>query len=444
MNDVKPQPPEVNPSYFGDFNRACKSLDARCRITREKPSLTLLSSQMAIRAAVMSIASTRREITSMRAILSNFLDIGGWPDGVHVTSWMEDAKPEDVSEVSIEMRRTAEATVQEGRILLNAMVDTMMHGGYPGSEEDISRALSGALPQRPRERSRERKGLQPITESDMSRIDMQLLSCPHEDGLKSLSRTRTNIKAMLRIFSRSIWLTGMRPIEMFECRMMIGDRDRVYSDHERRFIAQRPTDAVDHHLLVTQETLTPTDWPHFGTAVREATNITGVDPVILIRNAKTTNANKDLVRTWRGQVLSNIDDEDLSVLCLAAHLHSMDVPKTRRKNIISTMTKNLVRVVDETIPERVSPINLYAFRHDFATRARSRMGIHEVAAMMGHTGRPSTQAYGRVRTRKSGSGASGWMPKCDQKIASDIQHAWGMKGDDLLPGDPVSHEPGMN
>ena len=72
-------------------------------------------------------------------------------------------------------------------------------------------------------------------------------------------------------------------------------------------------------------------------------------------------------------------------------------------------------------------MNLYALRHDFATRARRIMPMHQVAALMGHTARGSTKGYGKARTRqsRSGSGGAGWVPKCDPEVALRLHEAFG-------------------
>jgi len=97
------------------------------------------------------------------------------------------------------------------------------------------------------------------------------------------------------------------------------------------------------------------------------------------------------------------------------------------------------------LPNRKDALNLYSFRHDFATRARRMLQVWEVAALMGHTARASTYAYGKRNTRKSSSSSGGkvrassdggWMPTHDAEFAEAIREKWGASSDGATQVNP--------
>jgi integrase len=266
-----------------------------------------------------------------------------------------------------------------------------------------------------------------ITDRDFMELELHLSDHPHQNALKTLSQKRTDSKALLRIFMRAIRLTGMRPVEVFNCRLMVGNVDREYSEEEVRNAYDRPYRTALSRTLTAIDDIDPRPWGSMAAMVRHTCDMTGIPPILMIEAAKTTNANPDLLRPFRAQVLKNIEDDDLEVLSLAAHLHHFRIDKKRRSNLITTMTRNLSAVADKALPRRNDTLNLYSFRHDFATRARLRLQVWEVAALMGHTAKASTYAYGKRNTRKKSgsSSAGGWMPLQDAEFAEDIREKWG-------------------
>jgi hypothetical protein len=196
-------------------------------------------------------------------------------------------------------------------------------------------------------------------------------------------------------------------------------------------------------LLVPQEELPGAEEIGHSRAVLDSVEATRIDPVLVIRNAKTRNANRALVRTHRVQVLSGIGGEDLHLICLAALLHRTPLGEERKRDLINMVTRRIRALGAQELPDRENPVNLYALRHDFATRARRLMPMHQVAALMGHTARGSTKGYGKARTRqsRSGSGASGWVPKCDETVALKLQAAFGTVSAGEAPEPPEAPSP---
>ncbi|MBY6058607.1 hypothetical protein [Leisingera daeponensis] len=73
-------------------------------------------------------------------------------------------------------------------------------------------------------------------------------------------------------------------------------------------------------------------------------------------------------------------------------------------------------------------LNLYAFRHSFATRAKLAMEPHEAAALTGHTAKSTLHVYGE-RNLRSGTGGGrrldqDWLPSPDPVYAEMIRQTW--------------------
>ena len=427
----------INPAYVGDFNRVMKGMSARISLSGGKPSDTELSNQVAIRSVILNISSARREVTAMRTVCRSFVDEGVWPEGVIETAPLKLLTREQVNRILDFVTLPVSELMRIGQELLEEASDTLLRTGYAGSQEDIAQALSGVFPNRARAANPNRSTHTPITEGDLGRIDFPMMDQPYEEGVRTLSGPRTNVIALTRIFLKATWLTGMRPVEMFTCRLMCGDPGRDYTHAQISLIRKNPEQAAMTGLLIPQEALPGADELGHSRAVLDSIAATRIDPVLMIRNAKTRNANPALVRSYRVHVLAGISDEDLHLLCLAALLHRTPLAAERRRDLINMVTRRVRAIAIQELPDRVNPVNLYALRHDFATRARLVMPMHQVAALMGHTARGSTKGYGKARTRqsKSGSGSVGWVPKCDETIALRLQAAFGPGAGDPGPGD---------
>jgi hypothetical protein len=428
MNDA-PQHTEktISEVYVNDFNRIAKSVEARCQITGEIPSPGEMETQIALRAAIMKIASLRRELTSIRAVVTYFLEEETWPIGIEERDWINSADMEDVGQLHSGLVRTGREFVDLGQDVSGQMVDRVMEMNFPGSEEDAARALSGMSPERSRRKPRDKKAMNLITDRDFMELELHLSDHPHQNALKTLSMKRTDSKALLRIFMRAIRLTGMRPVEVFHCRIMVGDESREYTPDMISAIYDSPYTSAMNGTLIPIDAIDQRPWGSMAAMVNNACEVTGAPPILIIEAAKTTNANPDLMRPFRAQILNGIEDDDLEVLSLAAHLHHFKMDKKRCSNLITTMTRNLTATAQKALPRRPDTLNLYSFRHDFATRARRALQVWEVAALMGHTAKASTYAYGKRNTRKkSGSGSGGgWMPQQDPEFAEAIREKWG-------------------
>lgn len=427
MNDHHPTP--VNPAYIGDFNRVLKGLATRLGRAAAAAGPREVSNQIAIRAFTLSLTSARREVTAARAVCRAFIADRVWPEGVTDIPPISRMNQDDVGQILDLASLPVSELIRIGQELVEEISEEKKRAGYSGSGEDLAQLISGVYPNRSRGRTPSRKTHTPITEGDLSRIDFHMMDQPYEEAIRTFAGPRRNVIALTRIFMRVVWLTGMRPVEVFGCRLMAGDPDRDYTYAQLGLIRKNPEQAAMTGLLTPQAALPGAEEIGHSRAVLQAVRSTGIDPVLLIRNAKTTNANADLVRPYRVQVLAGIAEEDLHLISLAALLHRTPVEKERARDLINMITRRIRAIAKEEFPDRANPINLYAMRHDFATRARRRMPLYQVAALMGHTAHGSTRGYGKAQTRRSGSGSggAGWAPQCDETAARRLQVAFGSR-----------------
>lgn len=423
MNDTKTPP--VNPAYIGDFNRVLKGMSARLRLLQTPESPVEIGNQVAIRTVILNISSARREVTAVRTVLRHFISEGDWPEGVIENGPIRTISPESVSHLFDFVSLPVSELIPIGGHLISDLSERLIRSGYPGSGEDLAEALSGVFPNRSRQANPGRETHIPITEGDLSRIDFAVMDQSYEDGVRTLTCPRTNVMALSRVFIRVIWLTGMRPTEVFDCVLMCGDPKRDYTHAQIGLIRENPERAVLSGLLVPQQALEGAGGIGHTRAILDSRAATRIDPILMIRNAKTRNANLSLVRTYRVQVLAGVSQEDLHLISLAARIHEARLPETRKRNLSGMITRHLRSAAERELPDRAGKMNLYALRHDFATRARRVMPLHKVAALMGHTARNSTQGYGKAHTRQSGSGSGGWVPGCDETVARQLHAAFG-------------------
>lgn len=433
MTDHQTPQKDIQKVYVDDFNRIIKCVEARCLMTGDTASTGEIETQIALRSAIMKISSSRRELTSIRAVITWFLEEESWPTDVDDLDWLNQSDMEDVGQLHSGLLRTSREFSKIGQDISVEQVARVMEMNFPGSEEDAARALSGIEPTARRRKSRNKKSMDIITERDFMELELHFSDHPHQNALKTLSLNKTDNKALLRIFMRTIRLTGIRPVEIFKCRLFVGNVSHEYSTKDILNIHDAPSKAVMDGRLTAIDDIDSRPWGSMAAMVRDACFTTSVPPIFLIESAKTTNANPDLLRPFRAQILKDIEDDDLEILCLAAHIHYFKIDKKRRSNLITSMTRNLSIAADKVLPKRNDTMNLYSFRHDFATRARLSLQIWEVAALMGHTAKSSTYLYGKRNTRKkSGSGSNtGWMPTQDTEFSEAIREKWSITLDQI-------------
>lgn len=311
-----------------------------------------------------------------------------------------------------------------GQSLLADMIAQAINAGDMRAEEEIATALHGYQPARPQSAKNRKRPL--ITVHDVDELTSALtMGDPLNVLIDRLRKHRpTTSKALSAVLLHTAWLTGMRPIEMFSCAVLIvRDGVAVISpealDGLVPSIAQRD-DTETGGLTLIGRKLLEIEHKHDGRLM------------LAIRNAKVTNANQDTVQAYRLQRLTGIDPYRLGVLWLASQLRRLKISRTEIDNLRDLASRH-VRDVSRMLRPGHPSMSLYSMRHDFADRAKHAYSRAEVAALMGHTGKNSGSHYGRKGLRQSSifnpskTSRGGWLPSPDQAQAALLFAKWNPK-----------------
>lgn len=277
--------------------------------------------------------------------------------------------------------------------------------------------LSGVQPNRTmRKQVKQGKNLPAITEHDLSTLEIWLKSGAMDPvaAIMGIASPTSIIpqNSIASVIARAVWLTGLRPVEIFSTRILL-ERDGK--------IIMRSGDLDDE----MQDRMNQSDYGVTGVLlagqlIQEIASELNAMPIMAIRNAKTTNANRDYLKEFRLLHLDYIDAANLGTLWLCTWLRYAGRLKIRQTAIIKGVTRSLTRASRACFPDR-TPITLYSLRHDFCTRVKRAHGVAMAAVLMGHTSLKSTWGYGKTlgRTRKSSGGS--WLPEPEASMLAIME-----------------------
>lgn len=343
-----------------------------------------------------------------------------------IIAWLEDTP--DINEESRKtglelLSRNRDDLMQWGRDRLTEIVGAVIDGGDMRAPEEISFEIC-ALSTQPTRRKKSKAGHVPVSPHDIDRLTQALIDIdPLSNLVARLRKAKVeNSQALSAILLHSCWLTGMRPIEMFSCALVIArDDDVVVSPDD--IDAQIP-DITDRDFTGLRGLLA------VGVAIGEIEKREGGQVMLAIRNAKTQNANPETVQEYRVLRLGEIDAYRLGVLWMTTQLRRLQITPKEIESLRDLVSRH-ARVISRRIMPGRKPVTLYTMRHDFADRAKLRYGKPEVAALMGHTGKNSAAHYGTKGLRRSSGGVqlgrrtpAGWMPQPDEAQALRLLSKW--------------------
>lgn len=373
-------------SYRGDVVRIIKSAEARCGIDAMSLTATEIVRQMLLRSVMLKRPSFYKERAALKAWFSLQADI-----------------PYEAARL---MDLTGADQMREGDRMMERMIADRL-GRDPGSiDVDVRSEISGVISRNTmRKRVKQGKNLPTITAHDLSTLEIWLKSGTPDPvaGLMSLASPTSIIpqNSIAPIIARAVWLAGLRPVEIFSARILLERSGRIImrsgdlDDEMQRRSGQSGSTGA---LLA-------------GQLIQEIASEMNAMPILTIRNAKTANANPDILKEFRILHLDYIDASNLGTLWLCSWLRYAGRVKSRQTSIKHGVTRALVRASQACFPGR-QPITLYTLRHDFCSRVKKSRGLAAAAVLMGHTSLQSTYAYGRRigNSRKSTTGSS-WLPQ---------------------------------
>ncbi|MCW3782590.1 hypothetical protein OM960_13440 [Defluviimonas sp. CAU 1641] len=410
------------------LNRIADCVEKRAAILKRVPVLADLAEQTSIRSKALSKSTINLEIAAIRKVVAAVEIEDGllaWPEGTHPRDWMADAPAEDLDGLRVSLDRPYRTIMDDAGKLLERDMEVARRNGFDLGEEEMIELLSGKRGNNgPRH---DQKAQRHLTWRDLMALEIELSDHDPLDSLTSLKSGKTRLEGTLRLFINVTWFTGMRPVEVWACCLMVPRTDIPFTQEMRDMIVADPARAIGEDLMMTVEQAATHTGDSLGMTARNAMIRAGAPCVLMITSAKTRNANPELKSPYRLQILKDIPLRQLNLIALATQGRRLRLTDKRKDSIRASMTKLLKAAARREPLLADLNLNLYAFRHSFATRAKRAMDSHEAAALTGHTSEATLHVYGERNVRKGGKTKmrnEDWLPSPDPVFAAMIKEIW--------------------
>ena len=413
--------------YAKNFNRIADCVERRAFALHRQPMITDIASQLAIRGRVFRASTVMAEISSARSILNAAIISEGkimLKDGVHERDWILNAGEESLANTRKILSQTMQEILDMGEVIIAEDLNSM-HGGEAVGRNEAIDILAGRV--RDDVNRVDQKSQRYITWRDMRSIELEISGHDPMESITSLEEGKpANIEGLLRVFMSVMWFTGMRPVEIWNSVLMVPCRDIPFTPAMIEMACKKP------ELALLEDWFTPvhkaaelSGETNFGLAAKNASIETGAPCILMIRSAKQTNANaaKTPIRL---QILKGIPAQQLNLIAAASVARLFQISEKRQDSIRSSMGRVLAKITSRDPVLRDMKINLYTFRHSFASRVKLYYEPHEAAALTGHTSVMSLYRYGQ---RKLHSGTTrrrkdDWLPAPDPERAEQLRIHW--------------------
>lgn len=416
--------------YVKVLNRIADCVECRAQILRREPVLADLITQLSLRAKVMSRATIRLEIAALRSMFKEAAFDGAgisWQDGVVERDWLVETSEEEFLRVRSLALESYSSIIENGDRLLPYEIELARHNGFALTDEEIIERLSGRKRVEQRQNQKDQRHL---SWRDMMSFEIVLSSFDPVESLNSLlpeSEGRAQLEGLLRVFINTMWFTGMRPTEIWNCVLMVPRVDLPFDRNMRRLVAENPSLAIHDDLMMKVEDAASLTGDKLGEAARNAMLKSSAPCVLMIKSAKTTNMKPELRADFRLQVLKDIPPFLLNMVAIATQCRKLRLSDERKDAVRSSMTRILKRITSEDPRLSDLTVNLYAFRHSFATRVKQAYYPHEAAALTGHSSVKTLYRYGERGARRRASGTvrpEDWLPEPDPVQAALNEQVW--------------------
>lgn len=412
----------IKDSALPPLRRLITSCEGRAAITGEALGLSLLPSQVAIRGMFLAKSTVNAEMSALRAFLHGLTVGSDDPNREALMGefdWLRGARVRGLSKAS------QDATVPPsgyGKVASDHV--TAFRRGVRGrsldglSDEELLRQVSGVRRENPlKVRNKENRSL---LWKDYLTIMMDLSEYDPEEAMTSFVESGVFSPGVARVMIAALYLTGIRPVEVFGVNVYCPRTDIRYTDQKRALTRSSPITAIHDGLLRPIAVEARGTGLSRGAALVRAARMTGAAPVMSVLSAKQQNANKDLRFPVRFLVLDDIRASDANLLCWAAEFRNADSNDAARRRL-STQSSAILRSISAADPEMRQDVTLYTFRHSFASRARAALEENECSALTGHTAARTFRGYGERAPKVKGRG---WLPTPDPERAEMIQQIW--------------------
>ncbi|MBW3243588.1 hypothetical protein KUV57_13020 [Epibacterium sp. DP7N7-1] len=421
--------------YVNVTNRLIDCAERRAATLARKPQIIDLVSQLSIRSKALSKSTVNVEIAALKKVMSKVEVIDGkraWPTGIVVRTWMETVCDADFLTALQSASRSYKDIMSDGEGILGKEIERARMNGHDLGDEELIELLTG---KRGVSRVRtDQKSQRHLDDRDLTALEMELSYHDPVESLNTLNceNSKARLEGTLRLFVNVMWFTGMRPTEVWNCILMVPRIDLTFTPEMVRLVQDNPVRAIHEDLMMTVEQARKMTGDALGDAARNAMTKSGAPSILTIKSAKTTNQNPELKSDYRMQILKNIPTRQLNLIAIATQCRKLRLSDKRKDSIRASMTRILKAIAKEEERFEGMNLNLYAFRHSFATRAKLAMPAHEAAALTGHTAKSTLHVYGERNLRKESSGGRSriqkdWLPTPDPIYAEMIQLAWSGK-----------------
>ena len=426
------KPPPVSRGYRAWLHRIFDTTEERCLELQREPSMPEVLLQLRLR--LLASGGTQSYISAMRLLLRSMCRAkaaaeksGLWisvheaaPANISIPEWLDDDNWSAIEDAlaAVERQTRSEMRQMAAREMTGLIKELGFLGDF-GSQSERAVRLAGIqragsvcdARRRPQKR---------WSDIDSEMFDLLLEHLPRGSptaAVRAIADNHDRFPGASRLLARAAWITGMRFIELFNCRLM-----EPLPDTNMDEILDNPLQADRDGKLA--DCLGAGDKGQIGVAC-----VSGENPRILIINtAKTRSASPRINNRQRALILKGAAPQDLEILAAAAALKTLRLSGNKREALRNACVAQLRKASKRVFPERADPVTMHTLRHAFIEAARATMDASEVAALSGHTSPRTLRMYGAGRRdRKSGRGAARWTPQPDPSRAAEFRAAWEAK-----------------
>lgn len=420
----------MSTQYPSIFNRVASSAKQRCKLTGTPFTLVEIVRQISLRSIALAPSSIQLEQSAVRFVLKS-VDIGEgstvWLPGIDVTSLPAPLSAKELQDARVAVMRPTSELSSHGRAFFRQCWAQLQEIGTSLSDAEAYESLSGSqayLTRKPSQKKRKE-----ITARDMQILTLELSHVSVKLAIRKFMAGGTaEAEAFLKLLVNLMYYTGIRPIEMWNLELYVPDPNMCLGPEFRDTIKRDPLEANRRGWLIPLEEWAPPNTEDIGQDAVLSTHGTDAPAVLVIGSAKRTNANIRLKEFKRLQILDGISDSLLRMLAQASQLRNCDSDETRKASIRKNALKVLKAICRKDDRLRDRDIDLYAFRHSFASRVKKWLTPAEAAALLGHTSRKTLSGYGvhQARRRRSSSGRD-WLPQPEERLVAKIEAEWGFE-----------------
>ena len=399
-----------------------------------------IAMQIAVRSAILAWDSCRAEKRAIRKLCTTALaardsanrsgiklrPTDGFPPSLLVPGWMAELGWDDIGRLERFLAGNTPGQMADlGRQALSAMIRKLRQNGDVSSDVEWIIRLAGTKHAKINgvRRPRPKSNWEPITEEMAGQLGARL-ECMRPTGITERAcRAVSSESGLPALLMRAAWLTGMRSIELFSCRLA------AYG------IDPRPGAAMGSTLNAT----VAGRLPQIGEvglqeALEAASRLSmhaepeaGRGPffALFIHSLKVKCTSPRLRTPLRVQFLDGLTHHDLMVLHQVSHLRHLNLSKPQAELISRACNRAIKTSAHDLFPDRSDPVTLNTFRHAFIDLARLTMPAAEIAALTGHTSVRGVRWYGRRYARyRPDRKPTRWMPAPDPARVAEISRVW--------------------